>query len=110
MTHNRIIIPTVCERTANYSYAWTGYDLDKSIEAADARDSFFVSAWRFQEQTIARLGIDTPTVSTRQRIREAFSKAHDAIIVEICEMQWRERNRTQKGRGLATVRAFHRCK
>ena len=93
MTHNRIILPTESERKANYSYAWQGYGLHAAIEEADKCDSFFVNGWDFQEQTLQRLGINTPTVSTRQRIREAFSKAHDAIIVEICEMQWRERNR-----------------
>ena len=93
MTHNRIIIPTERERKANYSYAWTGYRLDAAIEVADKRDSFFVSGWDFQEQTLQRLGINTATASTRQRIRKAFSKAHDALISEIVEMQWRERNR-----------------
>ena len=88
---NQIIIPTDREKKANYSYAWQGYGLHADIEEADKRDSFFVNGWDFQEQTLARLGIDTPTVSTRQRIREAFSKAHDEIIVEIVEMQWRER-------------------
>ena len=94
MTHNRIIIPTKNERKANYSYAWTGYQLDAAIEEADKRDSFFVNGSDFQEQTLHRLGINTPTGDrSRQRIRKAFSKAHDAIIVEIVEMQWRERNR-----------------
>ena len=87
---NRIIIPTERERKINYGYAWTGYRLDKTIEESEKRDSFFVSAWRFQEQTIARLGIKTPTVSTRQGIAAAFSKAHVAIVREICEMQYRE--------------------
>ena len=93
MTENRVIIPTENERKANYSYAWTGYQLDAAIEEADKRDSFFVNGWDFQEQTLHMLGINTPSVSTRQRIRKAFSKAHDAIIREIVEMQWRERNR-----------------
>ena len=94
MTHNRIIIPTERERKANYSYAWTGYQLDAAIEESDKRNSYFVNCWDFTEQTIERLGINTPCkVSTRRRIREAFSKAHDAIIVEIVDMQWRERNR-----------------
>ena len=90
---NLIITPTESERKANYSYVWTGYRLDAAIEEADKRDSFFVSGWDFQEQTLQRLGIDTPTaaVSTRQRIRKAFRKAHDSIISEIVEMQWRER-------------------
>ena len=87
----QIIIPTERERKANYSYVWTGYRLDAAIEEADKRDSFFVSGWDFQEHTLQRFGIDTPTVSTRQRIRKAFSKAHDAIICEVVEMQWRER-------------------
>ena len=38
----RIIIPTETERKANYSYAWTGYDLDKTIEESDKRNSVSV--------------------------------------------------------------------
>ena len=89
----RIIIPTERERKANYSYAWTGYRLDPVIEEADKRDSFFVNCWDFTDQTLQRLRIKFPPVSTRQGIRKAFFKAHDAIVREIVEMQWRERNR-----------------
>ena len=93
MAENRIIIPTETERKANYSYAWTGYDLDKTIEESDKRNSYFVNCWDFTEQTLQRLGIKFPPVSTRQGIRKAFLKAHEAIVREIVEMQWRERNR-----------------
>ena len=84
---NRIIIPTERERKMNYSYAWTGYHLDKTIEESDKRNSYFVSGWQFQEQTLQRLGINTPTVSTRQSIIAAFYRAHVAIVKTICEMQ-----------------------
>ena len=87
MTKKRIIIPTETERKANYSYAWTGYDLDKTIEESDKRNSYFVNCWDFTEQTLQRLGIKFPTVSTRQAISKAFSKAHEAIVREICDMQ-----------------------
>ena len=87
---NRIIIPNERERKANYSYAWTGYRLDPVIEEAEKRDSFFVSGFHFTQQTIERLGIKTPTVSTQQGIAAAFYKAHVAIVREICEMQYRE--------------------
>ena len=90
MAENRIIIPTERERKANYSYAWTGYRLDPVIEEADKRDSFFVSGWAFQEQTLQRLRLIFSPVSTRQRIRRAFNKAHEAIVREICDMQDRE--------------------
>ena len=91
MTHNRIITPTEREKKAILTFAWTGNKLDPVIEAAEKRDSFFVSGWDFTEQTMHRLGIKVATVSNRQRIRDAFSKANEAIVREIVEMQWRER-------------------
>ena len=86
----RIIIPTERERKANYSYAWTGYRLDPVIEEAEMQRSFHVSGWQFTQQTIERLGIRYPNISTRQGIIKAFSKAHEAIVKEICEMHFRE--------------------
>ena len=90
MTKNRIILPTERERKINYSYAWTGYHLDKTIEESDKRNSYFVSGWQFQEQTLQRLGINTPTVSSRKGVMAAFDKAHVSIVKEICAMQHRE--------------------
>ena len=92
MTENRIIIPTERERKINYSYAWTGYHLDKTIEESDKRNSYFVSGWQFQEQTLHRLGIN-PTVRSRKGVLAAFYKAHVEIVKAFCEMQYRERNR-----------------
>ncbi len=85
----RILLPTERERKQNYRYAWTGYGLDAAIEEASKRDSFFVSGYQFTEQTLHRLGIN-PTVSSRKGVMAAFDKAHEALVLAICEIQHRE--------------------
>ena len=89
MTHNRIIIPTEREKKSLLFFAWQGNKLDPVIEEAEKRNSFFVSGYQFTEQTLHRLGIN-PTLTNRANINAAFSKAHEAIVIEICEMENRE--------------------
>ena len=89
MTDNRILLPTERERKINYSYAWKGYGLDASIEEAEKRNSFFVSGFQFTEQTLHRMGIK-PTLTNRANINAAFFKAHEAIVIAICDMENRE--------------------
>ena len=93
MTLNRIITPTDREKKAILTFAWTGNALDPTIESAEKRNSFFISGWDFTEQTLDRLGIKVAKFGERQQIRNAFRKANEAIVREIVEMQWRERNR-----------------
>ena len=87
---NRIILPTDSEKKSLLFFAWQGNALDNQIEEAEKRNSFFVSGSQFTEQTLQRLGINTPTVSTRQSINAAFFKAHEALVIAICEMENRE--------------------
>ena len=85
----RILLPTERERKQNYRYAWTGYGLDAAIEEASKRNSFFVSGFQFTEKTLRMLGIK-PTVSSRKGVMAAFDKAHEALVLAICEIQHRE--------------------
>ena len=45
--------------------------------------------YQFTEQTLHRLGIN-PTVSSRKGVMAAFDKAHEALVLAICEIQHRE--------------------
>ena len=85
----RIIIPTEIEKKSLLFFAWQGNKLDPVIEESEKRNSFFVSGFQFTEQTLQRLGIK-PTLTNRANINAAFFKAHEAIIIEICEMENRE--------------------
>ena len=89
MTHNRIIIPTEREKKSLLFFAWQGNKLDPVIEEAEKRNSFFVSGYQFTDRTLRMLGIK-PTLTNRANINAAFSKAHDLIVIEICEMENRE--------------------
>ena len=77
-----IHIPTPRERKKNFSWAWSGNNLDPQIEAAEMQQSFFVSGFRFTESTLERLGIRIPLYSQRERIRKAFDKANAEIVRE----------------------------
>ena len=85
----RIILPTESETKSLLFFAWTGNGLDAAIEEAEKRNSFFVSGFQFTEQTLQRLGIKS-TLTNRANVNAAFSKAHEAIVIEICEMENRE--------------------
>ena len=89
MTENRIITPTDKERKLFLTFAWTGNALDNQIEEAEKRNSFFVSGFQFTEQTLHRMGIK-PTLTNRANINAAFFKAHEAIVIAICDMENRE--------------------
>ena len=83
---NRIITPTDKEQKLFLTFAWQGNALDNTIEAAETRNSFFVSGYQFTEQTLQRMGVK-PTRSNRKAVLDAFYKAHCAIITAICDMQ-----------------------
>ena len=89
MTHNRILIPTEREKKSLLFFAWQGNKLDPVIEEAEKRNSFFVSGNQFTEKTLRMLGVES-TLANRANINAAFSKAHEAIVILICEMQNRE--------------------
>ena len=85
----RIIIPTEREKKSLLFFAWQGNALDNQIEEAEKRNSFFVSGFQFTEQTLRMLGVES-TLTNRANVNAAFSKAHEAIVIEICEMENRE--------------------
>ena len=82
----RIILPTEREKKSLLFFAWQGNAMDNQIEEAEKRNSFFVNGFQFTEQTLQRLGIKS-TLTNRANINAAFSKAHEAIVVSICEME-----------------------
>ena len=85
----RIIIPTEREKKSLLFFAWQGNALDNQIEEAEKRNSFFVSGFQFTEQTLRMLGVES-TLTNRANVNAAFSKAHEEIVIEICEMENRE--------------------
>ena len=85
----RIILPTESETKSLLFFAWQGNAMDNQIEEAEKRNSFFVNGFQFTEQTLHRMGIN-PTLTNRANINAAFSKAHEAIVIAICEMENRE--------------------
>ena len=101
-----IHLPTERERNAILTFAWIGNELDPAIEASEMHNSFFVSGWDFTEATLNRLGIKVAKASSRERIRKAFYKAHEAIVKEFVDMK--HRNTTHDCQSITQYRQSRR--